>query len=314
MPDRKLFALLLAAVLVCAVFLTWGLQGRIWFILELRAIKLAGLCVVGAAIGISTVLFQTLSGNRILTPSIMGFDALFLLMQSTMVFAFGGLGYASLPGPALFGINATVMIIASVFLFGALLSRSRNDIQLMILVGVVFGLLFRSLSGFINRLIDPSEFAMIQGAMFAQFGGINRLELATASVVFLAICMWVWRLLPTLDVMALGRSPARHLGVDYDRIQFRILFAITALVSISTALVGPITFLGLLVSALAHSLMKTHRHAALLPAAALISMLILVFGQALFERILRLQSSLAVVIEFVGGLLFLILLAKGKIR
>jgi iron complex transport system permease protein len=314
MPDRKIIGLIVAVLLACAVFLIWELHGRIWFILELRAVKLAGLCVVGAAIGISTVLFQTLSGNRILTPSIMGFDALFLLMQTTMVFTFGGLGYASLPGPFLFGVNATVMMIASVILFGALLKRSRNDIQLMILVGVVFGLLFRSLASFINRLIDPSEFAMIQGAMFAQFGGINRMELAVASVVLVTICLSLWRFLPILDVMALGRTPARHLGVDYDRIQFCILIAIAALVSISTALVGPITFLGLLVSALAHSLMKTHRHAALLPAAALTSMLILVFGQALFERILRLQSSLAVVIEFIGGLLFLILLAKGKIR
>ncbi len=314
MLDRKIIVLLLATLVGCIIFLTWGLQGRIWFILELRAVKLAGLCVVGAAIGISTILFQTLSGNRILTPSIMGFDALFLLMQTTMVFAFGGLGYATLPGPILFGINAVVMMIAAVALFGALLARSRNDIQLMILVGVVFGLLFRSLAGFINRLIDPSEFAMIQGAMFAQFGGINRMELAMAFCVLVAICLWLWRLLPVLDVMALGRTPARHLGVHYDRIQFQILFAISALVSISTALVGPIVFLGLLVSALAHSLMKTHRHGALLPAAALISMLILVFGQTLFERILRLQSSLAVVIEFVGGLLFLILLAKRKIR
>jgi iron complex transport system permease protein len=60
--------------------------------------------------------------------------------------------------------------------------------------------------------------------------------------------------------------------------------------------------------------MRSHRHALLLPAAALISGSILVAGQTVFERMLRLQSTLAVVIEFCGGLLFMFLLAKGRIR
>jgi len=272
------------------------------------------LCVIGAAIGISTILFQTLSGNRILTPAIMGFDALFLLMQTTFVLVFGGFGYATLSGPLLFAINTGVMMAAAVMLFGALLKRSRNDIELMILVGVIFGLLFRSLTGFMQRLIDPSEFAIVQGVMFAQFGGINRMELLVAACLLIGVCLWLWRRLPLLDVMALGRGPAQHLGVDYDQNQFKLLCVIAAFVSISTAFVGPITFLGLLVSALAHGLMKTHRHVLLLPATTMIAMIILVLGQAFFERIMRLQSTLAVVIEFAGGLLFLILLARGRIR
>lgn len=314
MFDRRLIALGVALAAACGLFLLWGLHGRIWFILELRVIKLVGLCVVGAAIGISTILFQTLTGNRILTPAIMGFDALFLLMQTALVLFLGGFAYASLPGPVLFAVNTGVMMVAAVVLFGALLRRSRNDIQLMILVGVIFGLLFRSLTGFMQRLIDPSELAIVQGVMFAQFGGMNRMELMVAACLLVVLIAWLWRQMPLLDVMALGRSAARHLGVDYDRHQFRLLCAIAVLVSISTALVGPMVFLGLLVSALAHSVMKTHRHALLLPAAAMIAMIILVLGQAFFERIMRLQSTLTVVIEFAGGLLFLILLAKGKIR
>lgn len=314
MPDRRLLILIGALVIACGAFLFWGLSGRVWFILELRSAKLAGLCVVGAAVGVSTILFQTLSGNRILTPSIMGFDSLYLFVQATLVFTLGGFGYAYLPSPLLFAFNACIMTLTAVLLFTTILRKSRHDIQLMILVGVVFGLLFRALTGFISRLIDPSEFAMIQGAMFAQFGGINQTELAVSSVLILATIFWLSRKCDVLDVMALGRNQARSLGVNYDRNQFEILCFIAILVSISTALVGPILFLGLLVSSLAHSLMKTYRHALLLPAAGLISALILVSGQTYFERVMRLQSSLAVIIEFAGGLLFLFLLAKGKIR
>ncbi len=193
MLDRRLYTLAGLLALSCAIFLLWGLQGRVWFILELRGIKLAGLCVVGTAIGISTVLFQTLSGNRILTPAIMGFDALFLLMQASLVLIFGGFNYARLSGSFLFVANTAVMMIAAVVLFSALLRRNRNDIQLMILVGVIFGLLFRSLTGFAQRLMDPSEFSMVQGAMFASFGGINRAELATACILLGIVCLWVWQ-------------------------------------------------------------------------------------------------------------------------
>lgn len=314
MADRRFVILCCGLIAACILFLTWGLSTRVWFILELRFIKLAGLVIVGAAVGIATILFQTLSGNRILTPAIMGFDALFLLVQTSLVFFVGGFGYLQLPGPVLFAINTTVMIVAAVTLFGALLHSSRRDIQLMILVGVIFGLLFRSLTSFMQRLIDPSEFAVVQGAMFAQFGGINRVELLTSACLLVPIAVWIWRHCAVLDTMALGRDTARSLGVPYDRLQFRMLCAIAALVSISTALVGPITFLGLLVSSLTHSLMRTYKHALLLPTTAVMAALILVFGQAVFERLLRLQSTLSIVIEFAGGLLFLIILARGKLR
>lgn len=314
MFDKRILILLAALIIASGTYLTWGLSGRIWFILELRSIKLFALLTVGASIGISTVLFQTLSGNRILTPSIMGFDALFLMTQTLLVSLLGGYGYASLPNLALFFINAAVMIIAAVTLFGMILRHSRNDIHLMILVGVVFGLMFRAITTFLQRMINPSEFSIIQSVMFAQFSGINATELWAAIAAFLAAGVWAWRYHATLDVIALGRNTARNLGVDYDRAQFLTLCVISLLVSISTALVGPITFLGLLVSTLAHSLMRSHRHALLLPAAAMLAALVLVVGQTYFERVMRLQSTLSIAIEFGGGLLFLILLARGKAR
>lgn len=314
MPDRRLIWIGLALLAASALFLVWGLRGRVWFILDLRATKLAALLCVGFAIGTATVLFQTLSNNRVLTPSIMGFDALFLLLQTGLVFGLGGVRYAHLPAFAIFTLEVIVMIGAALALFGALLKRTRQDVQLMILVGVIIGLMFRSLTGFAQRLMDPSEFTMVQGAMFAQFGTVDDGALIASALLLLGILTWLWRQQRVLDVMALGRAQARGLGVAYDRLQFQMLSAIAALVSVSTALVGPLTFLGLLVASLAHSLMQTHRHGLLLPAAALIAALILVAGQTLFERVLQMQSTLAVVIEFCGGLLFLALLARGKIR
>lgn len=314
MADRRIILLGLILALSSATFLGWGLRGNIGFILELRAVKLAALILVGASIGVATVMFQTISGNRILTPAIMGFDALFLLLQAVLLFLLGGVGYAGLPVVLSFVSETLLMVFAAVALFGVILGRRRADIQLLILIGVVFGLLFRSLTNFVLRLIDPSEFSMIQGAMFASFGSVNRIELALSALIFTAALVWMIRSAARLDVAALGRGAAQSLGLNFNGFQMQVLAVVAALVSVSTALVGPITFLGLLVASLAHILMRTHRHALLLPAAALISASILVIGQTVFERILSRQSTLSIVIEFFGGLLFLWLVIKGRVR
>ncbi|MFV0335053.1 MAG: iron chelate uptake ABC transporter family permease subunit [Tropicimonas sp.] len=314
MAERRLAMLAGALVAASAVFLLWDLRAPYGFIFELRAVKLASLLVVGAAIGLSTVLFQTVTGNRILTPAIMGFDALFLLMQTLLVFALGGAGYVALLGPAKFLLETVVMMLAAMALFALLLGRARQDMHRMILTGIIFGVLFRSLTGFVQRLLDPSEYAVVQGAMFASFGAVDPAGLALATAVLGAACIPLVRLAGHLDVLALGRTGAIGLGLSHDRLVLGLLALVAALVSVSTALVGPITFLGLLVAALAHALVKGHRHAQLLPAAAMIAALTLVAGQILFERILHLQSTLAVIVEFLGGLFFLYLVLRGRVR
>ena len=89
-----------------------------------------------------------------------------------------------------------------------------------------------------------------------------------------------------------------------------MLVLVALLVSVSTALVGPVTFLGLLVAHLAYRAMPTYRHAVVLPAAALIAAVTLVGGQLVLERVFSLNAALSIVIEFLGGLTLLVLLAR----
>lgn len=313
MPNPRILILIVILIVTSTIFLFWELHGHIWFILELRMAKLVGLIIVGSSVGIATVMFQTISGNRILTPSIMGFDALFVLIKTTLIFFFGAIGYAQFPTILSFIGETTLMVSAAIILFVMLLGRQKYDIQLMILVGVIFGILFRSLSIFMQRLIAPSEFAILQKAMFASFGFINQTELIICFCICIIAIISAFSLSNKLDVASLGRSTARSLGLNFDAVQIHVLILIAVLTSVTTTLVGPITFLGLLVASLAHSLMGTHRHILLLPAAALISAITLVVGQTLFERILHMQSTLSIVIEFIGGLLFLFLVAKKRI-
>lgn len=308
-----LAALALASLAAVALYLSLDLRGNLAFALELRLTRLAALVQVALAVAVGTVVFQTVTGNRILTPYIMGIDQLYILIQFVLVFALGGLGFAQLPAGAKFAGETALMVALAVALFVPLL-RHRGSLILMLLAGVVLGVLFRSLSQLVARMIDPNEFAVLQRAMFADFNTIQSDLILPCLVLTLAGTLLAWRLRHALDIMALGADTAIGLGIAWQRTALGLIALTGVLVAVSTALVGPVSFLGLLVAALAERLIGTQRHAALLPAAALTATLMLVGGQALLEHGLDNVVPLASVIEFAGGLLFLALLTTATWR
>lgn len=303
--------MLLLVVLFAAAaagFMLVGARGSWSFLLEFRGTRLLALALVGAAIGVSTVMFQTVSGNRILTPSIMGLDALYLLIQSALVLLLGGTAYVQIDARLKFLAEAALMMLAASLLFAALLGRGRSDLHRLLLVGIIFGTLFRSLTNLVQRLIDPNEFAVLQGASFARFSTVDTELLAVSALMVAVGAGYGWAARHALDVVALGRETAVSLGVEHDRVTRRTLVAVALLVSATTALVGPVAFFGLLVASLAYVVFPEPRHALTLPAAGLIGAVALIAGQTVFERLLGMASTLSVVVEFAGGLLFLLLL------
>lgn len=312
MARRRLLLLALALCGVSALYLVWGLRSPYGFILSLRGTRLAALLLVGASVGAATVLFQTITANRLLTPGIVGIDALFVLIQSVLVLLIGSVGYAALPALPKFLAEAGMLAAASMMLFRLALLRGAADITRMVLTGVVFGFLFRGLSSFVQRILNPSEFSIVQAASFASFTAIDPVQLAIAVPICLAALAFALRLAPALDVAGLGRDRARTLGLDHDRLVLTALGLVAALIAVATAVAGPFIFLGLLAASLAAALLDTHRHHLLLPGAAILGALVLVAGQLLFERALGLQSTLSVIVEFAGGLVFLFLVLKRR--
>ena len=309
MRDRPLMLLTVIAIGCVIAYMTIGLRGDLGFVLGLRATRLFALIQVGVAIGVSTLVFQTVTGNRILTPSIMGIDALYLFGQILLVFMFGGLAYSAVDPHLKFTVEVAALMVMTIGLILPLLSL-RWDMGLMLLVGVVVGVLFRSLHSLLARLIDPNEFAIVQGNSFANFNDLNADLLAMSSVLSFAALVLVWRARHVLDVLALGRDASVGLGVDWSKHVVGFLVVVAVLVAVSTALVGPVAFLGLLVVALAEKMINSRRHAWLLPATALVAIIVLVGGQTVFQHALGNSATLGVVIEFGGGLVFLVLLWK----
>jgi iron complex transport system permease protein len=313
MLKRRLFILALVALGCIICFMTIGLRGNLAFVLGLRAVKLAALIEVGIAIAISTVVFQTVTANRILTPSIMGMDALYVFGQILLVFLFGGLAYTTLDARLKFAGEIILLMALTCALVLPML-RARWDMGLMLLCGVVVGVLFRSLHSLLARLIDPNDFAIVQGGSFVNFDDVKTDLLAIASLLTAGALICIWRARHSLDIVALGRDAAIGLGIDWPKTQIACLLMVSALVAVSTALVGPVAFLGLLFVALAEQIVQSRRHAVLIPAAALVAIIVLVGGQTVFQHGLGNSSTLGVVIEFAGGIVFLILLWRGSRR
>ena len=305
----KIWLLVFLAVLLIALFLFSGLSGNISYILPRRAMKIAAIILTGAAVAFSTVVFQTITQNRILTPSIMGLDDLYMLLNTVIIFLFGSTRLTMMDRNIQFLLNAGIMILFSVLMYHFLFKREQN-IYFLLLIGFVVGTFFESFSSFMQVLIDPNEFQIVQDRMFASFNNLNIDVLYLAFALFAAAALFFVRDLKYLDVMALGRDHAINLGVDFDVAARRFMVIVAVLTSISTALAGPVTFLGLLVANISYEYLKTYRHRELILGAILISIIALVGGQWIVERVFAFSTTLSVIINFIGGIYFIYLLLK----
>ncbi|HEY9581435.1 MAG TPA: iron chelate uptake ABC transporter family permease subunit [Savagea sp.] len=308
--STKLIVLVVLALVSCALYLFYELNGSYDYALPRRAVKVAAMALTGIAIAYSTVIFQTITHNRILTPSIMGLDSLYILLQTLFVFFLGSMHVTVVNQHVNFVLSVISMIVFALLLYKFLFQAGKRPIYFLLLVGIIVGTFFSSITTFLQVLIDPNEFLRVQDKMFASFNNING-DLVWWAFGIIAITLIIgWRYMEELDVLSLGRDVAINLGVPYDAIVKRMLILSSVLIAVSTALVGPITFFGLIVANLSYQYFNTYKHKVLITGAAFMSIIALVGGQWIVERVFSFSTTLSVIINFVGGIYFIYLLLK----
>ena len=124
--------------------------------------------------------------------------------------------------------------------------------------------------------------------------------------------MILWKDLKLLDVITLGKDQAINLGVDYDRTVRRLLLGVVFCIAAATAMVGPISFLGLMIANLARQLLKTHKHSYLIIGSSLMGMLTVIGGQLISQHVFSYAVPISTFITIGGGIYFLYLLLLGK--
>ncbi|VXC47449.1 petrobactin iron-siderophore ABC transporter (permease) [Bacillus sp. 349Y] len=311
MSNRtKLMLLTVAALAAIGAYLFYGLNGSYEYALPRRGMKALAMLLTGVAIAYSTVVFQTITHNKILTPSIMGLDSLYMLLQTVIIFFLGSSHYLIVNKNANFFLSIAAMIVFALLLYQLMFKGSKQPIYFLLLIGIILGTFFQSISSFLQVLIDPNEFLSVQDKMFASFNNISSDLVWVAGGVIVLVLIYGWRQMAELDVVSLGRETAINLGVPYDKVVRCMLVLSSILIAVSTALVGPITFFGLIVANLSYQLFKTYRHGILIAGAGIISIIALVGGQWLVERIFTFSTTLSVIVNFIGGLYFIYLLLK----
>jgi len=313
-PGARIALLGIVVVALAAFYLFYDVPGSLLFAAKIRGLTVLAMLVVATAVGASTVVFHTITQNRILTPSIMGFDAFYGLITTVMVFLFGASGFLSADSMTLWILQVAVMVAFSGLLFTWLFAGKRRSIHLMLLVGIVLGTFFRSFTEWMQRMLDPLDFQVVTDAMFASLTRPDPTLLAFTAVLVVAGCLVLVPLLAKLDVLTLGEPMAVGLGIDHRRLVMLLFLVVSVMVAASTALVGPILFFGLIVANLAYSYAGSFRHRWTLPSAVLLGMVCLLGGQIIIEQLLGWNGTLSTVIEFAGGLFFLYLVLRKGAR
>ncbi|CAM3517771.1 iron chelate uptake ABC transporter family permease subunit [Parendozoicomonas haliclonae] len=313
--SAKIALLGFGCIAIIAWFIGQGLTADNYqFFLSLRLPKVLAIVLAAVAISASSLVFQTLTNNRILTPSILGFDNLYVMIQVLLVVTLGSTSALVTTPMTNFLLSILVMIAFSLGLFALYFKKLGSNVFTLILIGIICSSLFSSVTGFLTMVIDPNEFTAVQDAMFASFNNINA-ELVYWSVIPLALCLGAFiYYAPQLDVLWLGNDNAINLGLDPQAITRRIMVLITIMISISTALVGPVLFFGLITVSLTRELFKSYHHTTLILASCLLSVFLLVFGQWFVEKVLSFSTTISVIINLTGGCYFLYLLMRNRIQ
>ena len=284
------------------------------FIMKLRSQKLLAYLLVAIAGSLATISFQAITENRFLTPSILGMESLYVFMQTIYLF-FASKFIGNTSHPLLEFI--LVLLIQCGFFFclqPALKKLLQQGFLFILLICMALGTLFRSASTFLQVLMDPNEYDKLQTKLFPSFQRMNMDILSVATIIIGLAGLYLLKKNAILDVFHLDKKTATILGVEVEKEQKKILWAIVLLTSTTTALVGPMMFFGFMMSNLAYLLIKEYQHKCLFSVAILLSFLSLTTGQILVERVFQLQINVSMVIELVGGLFFFYLLAKEAKR
>ncbi|WP_245993793.1 iron chelate uptake ABC transporter family permease subunit [Flaviflexus salsibiostraticola] len=301
------------AVLTYDNGMPFGSEGY-WRIVSMRADSLIVMVVVAACQAFATVSFQTVTANRIITPSIMGFESLYIAIQTAVVFVFGAAGVTMVAGTGQFVLQVLLMVGFAGALYGWLLSGRFGNMHIMLLVGVVIGGGLGALSTFMQRLLDPNEFDVLTARLFGNLSNADTDNLPLVIPTVIVVSTILWFRARRLNVLALGRDVCSNLGMNHRRETMIILLLVSILMAMTTSLVGPMTFLGFLIATLAYSLTDTYDHRLIYPVAFLLGFVVLSGAYFILRNFFYAGGAVTVIIELIGGLVFLVvIMRKGRL-
>ncbi|HHX69165.1 MAG: iron chelate uptake ABC transporter family permease subunit [Miniphocaeibacter sp.] len=322
--DERRYWFLLITLLILGVVFSYGLlvynnpvpvnSPSFIPVVKRRVVALVAMLIAAISQSLSTVAFQSSTNNKIITPSLLGFEALYSTIHTATMF-FGGLTiFINSKGIGFFLFQIVVMVIMCLILYGWLLSGKYGNLQLMLLIGVIIGTGLKSVSSFMRRLLAPSEFDVLQARLFGSVNNADPKYFPIAIPIVLIVAVLLFAYSKKLNVLSLGKNASTTLGVNHKSGVIYTLVLVSILMSISTALVGPLTFYGFLVATMTYQVAPTYDHRYIFPMALVIGFLIITGAYFFMYHVFNAQGVVSIIIEMFGGITFLIvMLRKGTL-
>lgn len=313
---QKLVMMALLAVAAASAYMlvevNFDNERLFFYALKLRTPKLIVMIITAFASGGASLVFQSVINNTIVTPCLLGMNSLYTLIHTAVVFFAGSTSVLANNANASFAVDLVIMGITATVIYGWLFKKTNYNVLYVLLIGTVLTSFFTSIQSTLTRVMDPNEYDNLLSTLVASFSNVNS-EIIVFSVVVLGVLIFVLRKdLALLDVITLGRQQAVNLGVDYDRTIRRLLLGVTICIAVATAMVGPISFLGLIIANLSRQLLQTFRHGQLILGSALFGTIVLVAGQLIAEHVFTYSIPVSVFITVGGGIYFLYLLLTRR--
>ena len=313
---KKMIVMFVLFILAAALYMTVGVkfenQKLFEYSMKIRTPKLIAMMITAYAIGSAAIVFQSIINNTIVTPCLLGMDALYTMIHTILVFILGSGSALVVNANCSFLIDLLIMGVTATIIYSYLFKKTKHNVLYVLLIGTVLTSLFSSIQSTMTRIMDPNEYDTLLTTLVASFSNVNSEIMILSITVLLIVAVALRKELYILDVLTLGKEQAINLGVDYDASIRKLLLGVTLYIAVATAMVGPLAFLGLIIANLSRQLLRTYRHTQLISGSVLFGMIILIGGQLIVEKIFVYAIPVSVFITLFGGMYFLYLLLRRR--
>lgn len=274
------------------------------FIWQIRLPRTLGVMLVGASLALCGAVMQALFENPLAEPGLLGVSN----GAGVGLIAVIMLGHGVLPGwaPGLAAICGALFITAILMRF----ARRHLSTSRLLLAGVALGIICSALMTWAVYFSTSFDLRQLMYWMMGGFGGVDWQQL-WLMVALLPVMVWTCLQSKPLNLLALGETSARQLGVPIALWRKLLVMATGWLVGVSVALAGAIGFIGLVVPHMLRLCGLTD-HRVLLPACALAGASTLLFADIVARLALSAaELPIGVVTATLGAPVFIWLLLKS---
>lgn len=248
-------------------------------ILQSRLPKALTAILAGGAISLSGLLMQTLFRNPLAGPYLLGVSSGAGLGVAILVMGSTFFGFQSI-----FGWTLTVAALSGsvgILLLLFLVSLKVKDIMTLLIVGIMVGSIASAIIGIFQYFSSDAQLKSFLIWTLGSLEGLKEAELMILTAALLVLTILAISMNKSLNLLLLGESYAKSLGVRLLQSRLLIIFISGALAGLITAYCGPIGFVGIVVPHICRLWFKSSSHLILIPASVLLGANVLLLSDIL---------------------------------